>query len=253
MLALFLLTGCSTIGLAEAAVTEEPVTITFGFWGDTKEAEMKMQLANNYMAMHPNVTIEFEYTDGAGYLTKMQTWFASDMVPDVFGVPSDTLFQFMTSDMFEDLAPYIEKDQLSSLWNMDNVASVYTDADGRILAAPFISKVFAMAYNKDLFDKAGIDYPKEDWTVEDMLKAARAITTGEGTDKVYALRWGVRPAEFYRNLYGTPVYDITTNTMNAADNDAFKAAINLFADTIKEGLAPNETSGAISTQAEIVA
>ena len=34
---------------------------------------MKMQLAENYMAMHPNVNIEFEYTDGNGYLTKMQT------------------------------------------------------------------------------------------------------------------------------------------------------------------------------------
>lgn len=225
---------------------DEEVSITFGFWGDTKEAEMKMQLAEAYMKEHPNVNIEFEYTDGAGYLTKMQTWFSSNTTPDVFGVASDVLFQFLGSDLFEDLAPYIEKDNLSSEWNMDTIDSVYTK-DGKVHAVPFISKVFAMAYNKDLFDAAGLDYPTDDWTVEDMLEAARAITTGEGTDKVYGLRWGVRAPEFYRNLYGNPIYDVDTSTMNVADNAEFKSAVSLFADTIKEGLAPNEASGAIST------
>ena len=88
-------TSKNTSSASNSSITDENVTITFGFWGDTKEADMKMALAKAYMSDHPNVTINFEYTDGAGYLTKMQTWFSSDTVPDVFGVPSDTLFQFM--------------------------------------------------------------------------------------------------------------------------------------------------------------
>lgn len=225
---------------------EEEVNITFGFWGDTKEAEMKMQLAEAYMDEHPNVNIEFEYTDGASYLTKMQTWFSSNTVPDVFGVASDVVYQFLGSDLFEDLGPYIERDNLSSAWNMDTVESLYSK-DGKVQAVPFISKVFAIAYNKDLFDAAGLDYPTDDWTVDDMVEAARAITSGEGTDKIYGIGWGVRPPEFYRNLYGNPIYDVETSTMNVAGNAEFKSAVSLFADTIKEGLAPNEASGAIST------
>ncbi|MFR7390640.1 MAG: extracellular solute-binding protein [Blautia faecis] len=42
-------------------------------------------------------------------------------------------------------------------------------------AVPFVSKTFAMAYNKDLFDRAGVDYPTSDWTEEDMLDAAEKI------------------------------------------------------------------------------
>ena len=183
---------------------DEEVNITFGFWGDTKEAEMKMQLAEAYMDENPNVNIEFEYTDGGGYLTKMQTWFSSNTVPDVFGVASDVVFQFLGSDLFEDLGPYIERDNLASEWNMDTVEAVYSK-DGKIQAVPFISKVFAIAYDEDLFDAAGLDYPTDDWTVDEMIEAARAITSGEGTDKVYGIGWGVRPPEFYRNLYGNPI------------------------------------------------
>ena len=56
--------GAGTLVHAE----EEPVTITFGFWGDDAEASMKMGLANKYMEEHPNVTIEMEYCNGADLL-----------------------------------------------------------------------------------------------------------------------------------------------------------------------------------------
>lgn len=228
------------------ATVDKPVTITFGFWGDTKEAEMKMELAKAYMEKNPNVTIEFEYTDGAGYMTKLQTWLSSNTVPDVFGIASDALFQFMGSDQFEDMAPYVERDGLAKEWNMDTVNAIYASND-KLYAVPFVSKVFAMAYNKDLFDAAGLPYPTNDWTVSDMLLAAEKLTTGQGTDKVHGLRWGVRPTEFYRNLYGNPVYNVDNKTMNATGNAQFKSAISLFSDTISKGYAPNETSAAIST------
>lgn len=232
----------------EQASSDEEVTITFGFWGDTAEAEMKQELANKYMEEHPNVTIEFEYTDGAGYLTKMQTWFSSNTLPDVFGLANDHFYAYKGSDQFEDLAPYIEKDGLAQGWDMDSLKATFGEENGRIIATPFLSKTFAMAYNKDLFDQAGVAYPTDEWTEADMLEAARKITAlSTGDNKVYGLRWGVRPTEFYRNLYGNMMYDLDTYEMKAEGNAEFKAAVSLFADTISEGLAPDETSGAIST------
>lgn len=47
-----------------------------------------------------------------------------------------------------------------------------------------------------------------------------------------------------REKYFTSEY---TSTMNVAGNAEFKSEVSLFADTIKEGLAPNEASGEIST------
>lgn len=242
------MTACLVSGFPVLAAEEEPVTITFGFWGDQPEAEMKMALAEAYMEEHPNVTIEMEYTDGNGYLTKMQTWMTSNTLPDVFGLANDHYLQFKGNEQFEDLASYIEKDGLESQWDMDALKGTFGDEDGKIAATPFIQKTFAMAYNKDLFDQAGLEYPTEEWTEADMLDAAEKITAlSTDENKIYGLRWGVRPTEFYRNLYGEMMYDMDTYEMKAEGNEPFKSAVELFANTIKEGLAPDETSGAIST------
>ena len=42
-------------------------------------------------------------------------------------------------------------------------------------------------YNKDLFDKAGVEYPSNDLTMEDYDALARKMTSGSGDTKVYGL------------------------------------------------------------------
>lgn len=231
--------------LAAETASEEPVTLTFGFWGDDPEAEMKMRLAEAYMEEHPNVTIEYEYCSGADYLTKMQTWFSSGETPDVFGVANDHLIMFQDSELFEDLAPYVEKDGLESMWDYEGAKETYTIENGRLTAVPFVTKTFAIAYNKDLFDQAGVEYPTNDWTEADMLSAAEKISALG--DDIYGIRWGVRVPEFYRGLYGDMYYNYEDKSMNVADNASFKAAVSMFSDSIINGLAPDETSGTVST------
>ena len=232
-------------GDGEVSVSEEEVTLTFGFFGDDPEAEMKMGLANAYMDAHPNVKIEFEYCTGADYLTKLQTWFSSEETPDVFALASDQLFPYKDSLLFEDLAPYIEKDGCSEYWDMDSVEANWKTEDGRIVAAPFVSKTFAIAYNKALFDQAGLSCPTSDWTEKEMLDAAEKISALG--DDIYGIRWGVRVPEFYRNLYGNMFYDVENEAINVEGNAEVKAAVTMFADSIKRVLSPDETDGVIST------
>ena len=232
-------------GTEQAASTEEEVELTFGFFGDDPEAEMKMGLANAYMEEHPNVKIEFEYCSGADYLTKLQTWFSSEETPDVFALASDQLYPYKDSLLFEDLKHYIENDGCSEYWDMDSVEANWKTDDGRIVAAPFVSKTFAIAYNKALFDQAQIPYPTSDWTEKDMLDAAEKISALG--DDIYGIRWGVRVPEFYRNLYGNMFYDVENTKMNVEGNEEFKATITMFVDSIQRGLAPDETDGVIST------
>ena len=105
-------------------------------------------------------------------MTKLQTWFSSEETPDVFALASDQLYPYKDSLLFEDLKHYIENDGCSEYWDMDSVEANWKTDDGRIVAAPFVSKTFAIAYNKALFDQAQIPYPTSDWTEKDMLDAA---------------------------------------------------------------------------------
>lgn len=235
----------TSMGAALAESAQPEVSFLFGFWGDAKESQMKMDLANLYMQEHPNVKIEFTYTDGPSYLTKMQTWFSSNTVPDVFGFASDHLWTYNDPRFYEDLTPFIERDGLSSAFSQASI-DAYKVGDS-IVSLPFIAKTFAVAYNKDLFDAAQLGYPSADWTEEDMLAMAQALTKDTDNGKQYGMRWGVRPPEFYRNLYGNPVYSLEDKTMNAAGNKEFEAALNLFSGYIRDGLSPDETAAQIAS------
>ena len=45
---------------------------------------------------------------------------------------------------------------------------------------PFRSDFWVLYYNKDLFDKAGVEYPSNDMTLEDYDALARKMTSGSG-------------------------------------------------------------------------
>ena len=49
---------------------------------------------------------------------------------------------------------------------------------GRLLAAPLVFAPVVLAYNQDLFDRAGIPYPDGTWTWHTLAETARALTKG---------------------------------------------------------------------------
>lgn len=210
-----------------AAFAEEPVTLTFAFWGNTDEIEVREHLAEMYMETHPNVKIECTYTDGANYPTKLQTWFASDETPDIFGIANDILRPYMDIGVIADLKPYVEADGLNDSWNpvMQNILS---NAEGYLYAVPFGYKIAAIAYNKDLFDAAGVAYPEAGWTEEELVEKALALTNHEGRIPQYGLYASGWLLNLLRNLYGNPIYDVDSKTMTAEGNDSFKHALELF-------------------------
>ena len=53
-----------------------------------------------------------------------------------------------------------------------------------------------LVYNKDLFDQAGLDYPTNDWTQDDVQAAAEAIRALG--DDIYGIYQPVTYNEFYK-------------------------------------------------------
>lgn len=129
--------------------SKEQITLTFSYWGDKNELACKEELIKDFEAAHPNIKIEATYTDGVSYHTKLQTFFTSGAAPDVISIAGDIMYDFAEEGVFEDLTPYIERDQVAGQW-ADGSLDIFTK-HGKIYAAPYVSKVFAMAYNKDIF------------------------------------------------------------------------------------------------------
>lgn len=225
----------------DTADAGEPVELEVSFWGDKAEIEMKSSLLKQYEEEHPHVKIKQTYTDGGTYQAKLQMWFSSGKAPDVLGIANDLIEPYKDLGVIEDLRPYMEKDGLldGNTWEQAAVQS-FSFGD-RIFAAPYVYKSLAIAYNKTLFDEAGVPYPAADWTENDLLDAARKLTKGEGADKQWGIRVGTYPTNFYRNMFGSPVYLVDEGKMNIKGNEEIEYAMTLFSDMVKEGLTPNET------------
>ena len=57
-----------------------------------------------------------------------------------------------------------------------DIVDLYTQDDGTHYAIPKDYDTVALWYNKDMFDAAGVEYPTNDWTWEDLYEAGKALT-----------------------------------------------------------------------------
>ena len=111
----------------------------------------------------------------------------------------------------------------------------------------------AYYFNKKLFDDAGVAYPTADWTTNDLLEMAKALTKGEdGPDKQYGILHLLRPVRTaglclaaWRRLSISPD---GTKATGYADSDATTSVLDWHAGmNLKEGVAP--TAQAVSRPA----
>lgn len=215
------------------AASEGSTKLTVSFWADgdleTKENLMKM-VEDKF-----NVEIDYWYVSGPDYPMKLTTVMSSGDVPDMMEMANDVFYPFKDTGKIEDLRPYIESENLlSGTWGDANLAQ-YTYSDV-IYAVPTVTKTFTILYNKDLFDEAGIEYPEDDWTENDLLEKARSLTTGEGVNKIYGFDWGWALHETMRGLFGNPVYDVESYSMNVLENEEFRHTMELLKQMFDEEL-----------------
>jgi multiple sugar transport system substrate-binding protein len=164
----------------QAAATPETVTLLWGFWGSPEEVASHQRVAEAYMKEHPNVKFEYLSAPWDDYFTKIQTlWAGGDpkAIPDVlFLWPTPS---YAAKGVLEDLQPYIEKDN----YNLQDYWPYLLDSaryEGDVYGLPRDIEAHALYYNKKLFDQAGIPYPTDEWTWDDLMAAAEKLTIKEG-------------------------------------------------------------------------
>ncbi|MFW5988188.1 MAG: ABC transporter substrate-binding protein, partial [bacterium] len=116
------------------------------------------------------------------YYDKLKVRIASGNSPDLMRIVIEQYQDLADRGAFLDIKPYVEEDQNN---NSEFAAQMDDYFDILINALEYNDSLYGLPgdwnnaiifYNKDLFDEAGVEYPKADWTVEEFLAAARALT-----------------------------------------------------------------------------
>ncbi len=218
----------------EAQSDAEPVTITYANFNASGGNEATLEAM--YEAFHeanPDITVEIETIAMDDYFTTMQTRIAGGTGPDCFEMN------------IENFGAYASKGILADLSGADTSAVNATALgaftyNGIQYALPENFSTVILVYNKDLFDRAQLDYPTADWTREDVDKAAEAIRALG--DDIFGIYQPVTYNEFYKVAaqYGGSLVsaDGKSFTINSAEN---VAALTSMADRVqKTNVQPTE-------------
>lgn len=227
-----LLTLCLLMTLcASVAQAEEAVTITFSFWDTNQEPGMKA-IAEAYMAEHPNVTIETQVTPWGEYWTKLEAAAQGGALPDVFWMHSNQFYKYVSAGMLLDLtdlgldySPY-----------PSGITALYSFEDKQY-AVPKDYDTIALAYNKELFDAAGIAYPDDTWTWDTLRETAKKLTNAETGVMGFAAPNDTQSG-YYNFVYQNGGF-IFTDGVSGFDQPATKEAIKTWMDLmLVDGVSP---------------
>jgi multiple sugar transport system substrate-binding protein len=187
-----LVLGLLVIGFSIASVTaQDTVHLRGTVWVGPTEFAALEELTALYREAHPNVEVEWINITGGGPYgrDKLQTMLAGGDIPD---------FMMLNTGQFEALASrnqLLPLDDLASSAGLDlgiywPEAITGSTFNGILYALPRDMSNVIMYYNKDLFDAAGVAYPTEEWTWNDLLAAAQQLTTDLNGDGQVD-QWGI--------------------------------------------------------------
>ncbi|TVY11195.1 ABC transporter substrate-binding protein [Paenibacillus cremeus] len=210
---------------AEKAAPEEkhdPITLKIQETPFTDEH--KQYLQEMVKKKYPYITIEFVKLDG-GNNAQMTEKLTSGTLPDILQSNAIQISDALSMDIPEDLTPYVKKANVDLSRFEDYILKQPNFAsDGKLYGFPFYTNFSALYYNKDIFDKFGVPYPKDGMTWEDAIELGKKLTRNEGGVQYFGL--GLQNAD--RVAYSLPAFQIDGKTnQGSMSTDAWKTIYNL--------------------------
>ncbi|MBF6625962.1 sugar ABC transporter substrate-binding protein [Aerococcaceae bacterium zg-BR9] len=187
LISLSVLSGCGASNDAEknnssSKSNEEVSSLTFMFRGGEDEKKA-YEAAIKKFEEAEKVSVEIIATDADQYATKLQAAISGGNVPDVFYIEQSNLMAYVDNGVLLDITQYIEKSDfdLNNVWKYGSESYRYDGekvGTGPLYGLPKDLGPFALGYNKDMFEKAGIELPDPDkpYTWDQFLDVAKALT-----------------------------------------------------------------------------
>ena len=187
---------------------------------------------NTFMEQNPEIVIKRTYNSWADHNEVVPAWAAAGTLPDIIYVHGSRAFPWAKEGILISLQAYIDADkefEVEGIW--EEALKLYR-VDGKQTAIPYDHGPKILGYNKDIFDAAGLDYPNDDWTMDDLLTAAQTLTDPDNN----IFGWsGTLPAVNHETVlpWGGEVMD-EAHTQILVDSAESQAAFQFWVDMIHE-------------------
>jgi multiple sugar transport system substrate-binding protein len=179
--------------LAQPLMAE--TTIIYQAWGSPREGEVWNQIARAFEAANPDIKIDVQLSDWDSYWEKLRVTVAGGTPPDVFAMSPPLYLDWQSRDVLLNLQPWIDNDPAMLEGVYPVTLQAYQTPEG-YFGLPRDFQTIVLYYNKAMFEAAGLAYPTDEWTWDDLRSAAKALTLDSDGDG-RADQWG-----FTADTYG---------------------------------------------------
>jgi multiple sugar transport system substrate-binding protein len=151
--------------------------ISFMVFGDPAEVNAYQALVDAFQQKHPEIPVELIHIPDQGdYRKRLSADVAAGTPANVVLINYRRYAGFAQKGVLEPLQPYLDKSTLLKEEDFYTEAiQPYLWRTG-VMCIPQNISSLVVYYNKNLFDAAGVPYPQADWTWDDFLSAAQALT-----------------------------------------------------------------------------
>lgn len=216
--------------LSAAAETPEytggAAEIHYAYWQDTLGPYLE-ECKEKFEALYPDITVVLEPTAWSEYWTKLETAATGGNIADVFQMNGPNIDKYADAGVILSLDDYIADSGLDMSKYPEAMNGLYT---------------IGLWYNKELFDNAGVDYPTDSWTWEDLTAAAEKLTDAD--NGIYAIDAGYADqGGFYNTVYAAGGYILNEDkTACGFDQEETIQGIKCWIDLMEKGYSPSQAS-----------
>ncbi|CAG7626229.1 ABC transporter substrate-binding protein [Paenibacillus allorhizosphaerae] len=195
-----------------SAGTESANLVIYSGSGWTEEA-FNEKFGDAIRKKFPQHTIKYiQSTKGTGYEDLITAGQQIDIIWESIGNFANMLQYNIQTDM----TALIKKHNIdTSHIEPTMIEAVKAMSDGKMYVLPVVNNTLSLYYNKDIFDKFGVPYPKDGMTWDEVFDLNKKLTREDGTLKYVGL--GISQSHYF---------DINPLSLAKVDPKTFKPIIN---------------------------
>lgn len=195
----------------------EPVELTIYSAGGTKLEEFNSNYADHIKKKFPHVTINYinpRDSEANKYENLIMTGVNVDLYYESIGGFFATMPRTKTQ---MDLTPMIQRDKVDlNRFEQTLIDALHDNGQGQIWGLPVTTNGMSLYYNKDLFDKFGVEYLKDGMTWEQAYDISAKLNRSDGGKTIAGM--AISPAHSSRmNPYSLSFVDPKTEKATYAD------------------------------------
>ena len=215
--------------------------LTFQIW-DVAQRKGMQDMCDAYTAQHPDVVIDVQVTSWSEYWTKLEAAAESNTMPDIYWMHTDQILYYADFGILADLTDlYADEDPNYYANHFSDVSIANASgSDGRIYGVPKDKDNVVLVYNKEMFDAAGVAYPDDTWTWDDMMDASQKVY--DATGKYGYLAYNDEQLGYWNFVYQNGGYILDENNVYAGyTNPATADAIKFYVGIQQNEWCPDQT------------